>query len=417
MTTLAPADPAVLARSLLSARAVRARAHQMLALAEADAIPELTVDLARLEIAADETIATMCNAYPALQIPPHARWRHFSAGGIDRWPLLVRDAAALADPVEKARAAADLAIVSVLLDAGAGPDWAYADPASGTRIARSEGLAVASFDAFVAGLFSADPARPLQADAAALSGLKASRLAEAFQAGPANPLVGVEGRAGLIARLGDVVASRPDVFALTDTPRPGGIIDALMAVAENGRLPAERILETVLDALGSIWPSRLTLAGVPLGDCWRHPALVTGDASDGLVPFHKLSQWLSYSMLEPLGWAGLTVTDLDGLTGLPEYRNGGLFLDTGVIALRNPADATRPLTVDDPLVVAWRALTVALLDRVAELIRTKLSLTAEELPLAAVLEGGTWAAGRRLARRFRADGGPPLVIVSDGTVF
>ena len=111
------------------------------------------------------------------------------------------------------------------------------------------------------------------------------------------------------------------------------------------------------------------------------------------------------------------MTDLDGLTGLPEYRNGGLFLDTGVIALRNPTDATRPLTVDDPLVVAWRALTVALLDRVAELIRAKLSLTAEELPLAAVLEGGTWAAGRRLARRFRADGGPPLVIVSDGTVF
>lgn len=417
MTILAPADPATLARSLLSARAVRERAHRMLALAEADRIPELTVDLARLDTAADETIATMCNAYPALKVPPHARWRHFSAGGIDRWPLLVRDTPALSDPLEKARAAADLAIVSVLLDAGAGPDWAYADPVSGSRIARSEGLAVASFDGFAAGLFSADPARPLRADAAALAGLDPDRLAAAFQAGPQNPLVGVEGRAGLVARLGAVVASRPDVFALKDTPRPGGVIDALIAVSENGRLPAERILETVLDALGPIWPSRLTLAGVPLGDCWRHPALVTGDATDGLVPFHKLSQWLSYSLLEPLGWAGLTVTDLDGLTGLPEYRNGGLFLDTGVIALRNPADAARSFTVDDPLVVAWRALTVALLDRVAIAIRSKLALPADELPLAAVLEGGTWAAGRRLARRLRADGGPPLSIVSDGTVF
>lgn len=418
MTTVAPAaDPAVLARSLLSARAVRERAHRMLALAEADALPELTVDLDRLEMAADETIATMCNAYPALQVPPHARWRHFSAAGVDRWPLLVRDMPALADPLERARAAADLAIVSVLLDAGAGPDWAYADPASGARIARSEGLAVASFDAFVAGLFSDDVRKPLRADAAALAALAPARLATAFQAGPKNPLVGVDGRAGLINRLGCVVAARPDVFALKDGARPGGIIDALIAASDKGRLPAERILGTVLDALGPIWPSRLTLSGVPLGDTWRHPALVMGDATDGLVPFHKLSQWLSYSLLEPLGWAGLTVTDLDGLTGLPEYRNGGLFLDTGVIALRNPADARRALTVDDPLVVAWRALTVALLDHTAERIREKLSLTPEDLPLAAVLEGGTWAAGRRLARRLRSDGGPPLAIVSDGTVF
>jgi hypothetical protein len=39
------------------------------------------------------------------------------------------------------------------------------------------------------------------------------------------------------------------------------------------------------------------------------------------------------------------------------------------------------------------------------------------LPLAKVLEGGTWAAGRIIARRLRADGSPPLNVVSDGTVF
>ena len=31
-----------------------------------------------------------------------------------------------------------------------------------------------------------------------------------------------------------------------------------------------------------------------------------------------------------------TVTDIDGLTGLAEYRNGGLFIDTGVIVARDP---------------------------------------------------------------------------------
>ena len=57
------------------------------------------------------------------------------------------------------------------------------------------------------------------------------------------------------------------------------------------------------------------------------------------MPFHKLSQWLAYSLIEPLQWAGFAVDDIDGLTGLPEYRNGGLFLDIGVLRLKNPAEA------------------------------------------------------------------------------
>jgi hypothetical protein len=67
--------------------------------------------------------------------------------------------------------------------------------------------------------------------------------------------------------------------------------------------------------------------------------------------------------------------------------------------------------------VEWRALTVALLDRVADGVRAALGLDAQQLPLARVLEGGTWAAGRRLALARRADGAPPLQIASDGTVF
>ena len=46
------------------------------------------------------------------------------------------------------------------------------------------------------------------------------------------------------------------------------------------------------------------------------------------MPLHKLSQWLAYSLIEPLQRAGIAVTDIDGLTGLAEYRNGGLFIDT-----------------------------------------------------------------------------------------
>ncbi len=108
-----------------------------------------------------------------------------------------------------------------------------------------------------------------------------------------------------------------------------------------------------------------------LGDCWRHPALIAGDETDGLVPLHKLSQWLAYSLIEPLQQAGIEVTDIDGLTGLAEYRNGGLFIDTGVLALRDPGAAQREHTVDSELVVEWRALTVALLDRLADVVRAR----------------------------------------------
>jgi hypothetical protein len=135
------------------------------------------------------------------------------------------------------------------------------------------------------------------------------------------------------------------------------------------------------------------------------------------VPFHKLSQWLSYSLLEPFEWAGIPVRGLDALTGLPEYRNGGLLLDAGVIQPRDADFAARPRRPDEPWVIEWRALTVHLLDALAPLVRERLGVSAAQLPLACILEGGTWAAGRQIAAEHRPGGAPPVQIDSDGTVF
>jgi hypothetical protein len=135
------------------------------------------------------------------------------------------------------------------------------------------------------------------------------------------------------------------------------------------------------------------------------------------VPLHKLSQWLAYSLIEPLQAAGIKVTDIDGLTGLAEYRNGGLFIDTEVLTLRDPSDLDREHEVGSSLIVEWRALTVALLDRLAEIVRHRLHKDAESFPLARVLQGGTWAAGRAIGRKRRADGSPPIKVISDGSVF
>ncbi len=106
----------------------------------------------------------------------------------------------------------DLTVVSVLLDAGAGPDWSYREADTGLELTRSEGLGVASWHAFTAGNFSSDPDHPLQADAAGLTGLEAGALATAFQLGADNPLVGFEGRVDLLRRLSAALADQPAVF-------------------------------------------------------------------------------------------------------------------------------------------------------------------------------------------------------------
>ena len=392
----------------------------MLALGLDDRLPNFRVDLDRLDDAADLVLSVMQKNYPTLDVPFHSRWRHFVTNGFDRHADLAED---FTDPMARARSDFDLAIVSVLLDAGAGPRWRYRDPITGGHFSRSEGLALASINMFARGDFSsrhgmsADPADQLRVDADALVRLDTETLRDGFQVTVDNPIVGLEGRAELLRSLGRLVVQRPEIFGRHDSPRPGGFFDHLAAKAEGNAIAAPRILSELLLQFGPIWPSRLTLGGVPLGDCWRHPSLTVADATSGLVPLHKLSQWLAYSLIEPLQWAGFTVADIDGLTGLAEYRNGGLFIDTGALALRDPADAARQHDVASTLVVEWRALTVALLDRLADVLRHRLNTDATSLPLAKVLEGGTWSAGRSIARQKRADGAPPLKVISDGTVF
>ena len=405
------------ALSLLTAKAVRERAHRMLAIGLDDRLANFRIDLDRLDATVDLVLKVTRAAYPSDVIPFHSRWRHFVMNGDDRWAAMA-GRHSWSDRAARARSEFDLAIISVFLDAGAGPSWRYRDPLTGSAVGRSEGLALASLAMFADGAFSADPHQPLRVDAAVLANIAVADLAHGLQVSDANPLVGLDGRADLLRRLGRLVTSKPDVFAQHDTPRPGGLFDRLaMGAGDHGLIPAATILTELLQQLGPIWPSRLTLGGLALGDCWTHPMLPTEDATSGLMPLHKLSQWLAYSLIEPLQTAGMAVADIDGLTGLAEYRNGGLFVDMGVLAFRDAESAQREHQVGSPLVVEWRALTVALLDRLADRVRQRLGVDATALPLAKILEGGTWAAGRLLARERRADASPPVKVVSDGTVF
>ena len=370
--------------------AIRERAEQMLKYVEDGRSSWFSVDPNGLEAAVQATLDVTHKRFanPAA-IPFHSRWRHFEAGGRDRWAALAPKLASLPKE-EVARRRMDLAVVSVLLDAGAGPDWRYREPGTDETYARSEGLGVASFHMFANGLFSRDAkGDPLRVDAERLARLTPMDIALGFQVKAHNPMTGLEGRAGLLQKLGSI-----------GLERPGALFDI---VATGGEVKASSILAAVLDKLSPIWPS-------PMGDVWEHSAI-------GLVPFHKLSQWMSYSLVEPIEGAGLKVVDLDALTGLPEYRNGGLLVDAGALRPKQSALLTQTFAPGDEAIVEWRALTVALLDRIGQHVRLHLGMDAAQLPLVKVLEAGPWFAGRVLAAERRPGGGPPIAVASDGTVF
>lgn len=397
---------------LRTTAAIREQCQRILAQGEKGLLPHFTYHPEQLSAVIDFVLRHIRDNYPNLDIPYHSRWRHFDA----RRLALLEQKLEGGAPEGKARSKVELAIVSVLLDAGAGMGWRYTDR-WGVSSRMSEGLAAASFDMFLEGAFSSDPKQPLRVDAKGLKQLDTQTLAQAFQVTESNPLQGFSGRLALLHKLGEALESEPSIFGDRE-PRLGHIFDAIVASASPQRaVAAPEILSTVLLGLGSIWPGRITLGGQNLGDVWPHRALPKDDKGAGLVPFHKLSQWLSYSLAEPCEEAGYTITHLDQLTGLAEYRNGGLLLDLGLLSLRDPSGGERSHKPDSELIVEWRALTVSLLDRIAEGVRHALGKSALELPLAKVLQGGTWSAGRKIAAQKRSDGGPPLRLDSDGTVF
>lgn len=404
-------------------------------------------------------------------IPPHGRWQHFEVGGRPRvnqllqtWPLSI-------DAQERTRRLIDLFLISVLLDAGAGNKWVYKSKESGKLYSRSEGLAVASLEMFKSGMFSSDPTEPCQVDGAGLKKLTLQALSKGMQHSERNPLAGIEGRAGVLARLAEALNNQ-EYFGVD--ARPGNMLgmrkqfqllsclfsfltnhstasigargtsaplldqggcqnfqnkliltyghaDYLIShpttLASSVLIISVPTLWTVLmDGLSSIWPaSRTRLEGVSLGDAWPCSSMPPTPPSppwENIVPFHKLTQWLCYSLMAPMNrlmhiqFAGSNL-----LTGLPEYRNGGLLIDTGVLTLKEqdqerglqayrenaqitgqPSMEVVPMfSADDDAIVEWRAVTVGFLDDLLLEVNGQLGLMGDDaLNLPQLLEAGTW---------------------------
>ena len=242
-----PPDPTTKpAAYLRSIHAVRQRTKLVLDEAKVNALHHFDVDLTKFQDTADYVVSIIkvsleasnrgfsCDALSNhvqrdfageySTIPPHGRWQHFEVGGRPRVTQLLQSWPSTIDNQERTRRLIDLFLVSVLLDAGAGTEWSYRSKESGKVYSRSEGLAVASLEMFKAGAFSSDASRPHQVDAAGLHTLTVDTLARGMQVSDSNPMSGLDGRAGLLIRLGTALQNA-EIFGVDG--RPGNMIGSL----------------------------------------------------------------------------------------------------------------------------------------------------------------------------------------------
>ncbi|KAJ4293649.1 hypothetical protein N0V90_008933 [Kalmusia sp. IMI 367209] len=423
------------------------RTRLVLEKARKNQLKHFTVDMSKFQDTATYVVAIIKRDYAPdyASIPPHGRWQHFDVGGRPRVDQLMASWPSTVDNQERTRRLIDLFLVSVLLDAGAGTKWQYRSKESGKIYRRSEGLAVASLEMFKAGIFSSNPNEPCQVDSAGLKKLDTSVLARGLQVTEHNVIDGLEGRAGLLMRLGNALQNQ-EVFGLE--ARPGNMLDFLLSHPSTQAssvpiIPLPTLWNVLMDSLAPIWPAtRTQIDGISLGDAWPCSVMPSHPTHpwENIVPFHKLTQWLAYSLMVPMTkLLHVHFAGADLLTGLPEYRNGGLFVDTGLLTLK-PEDAKRGLsqyqrnaqvkgqpnmevvplfTAEDDVIVEWRAVTVGLLDELLVEVNSLLGLSgSNKLSLAQMLEAGSWKGGRELAEVSRPNTKePPIMILSDGTVF
>ncbi|KAI0173382.1 DUF1688-domain-containing protein [Hypoxylon sp. FL1284] len=419
---------------LLSLQAVRERAQVVFTAAREGRLNSFEYDEQRMSAVADFVISVIERDFGPdrfSSIPPHGRWQHFDVGGIPRvQPLLDQWAKDGCDKMELTRRLIDLFFVSVLVDAGAGDTWKFVEPGSGLVYSRSEGTAMASLYMFKSGYFTQE-AGAHKVDAAALVKLTDDMFSKGFQVTPENPLIGVSSRVKLLNSVGESLLRLQDIVG--PTGRPGNLVDYLTNLSGDSKtIDYELLWATLQQILVPSWPAdRPRIQGFPIGDAWPLDVLSSnakgGRDVDIIQPFHKLTQWLGYSLMVPF----VRVLDFQVInaqlgTGLPEYRNGGLFVDLGALKLKpDLAKAHTPSGQDLPAfpessdtVVEWRAMTVALLDELHKPISAHFAKLGVELSMAQMLEAGTWKGGRELAAKFRPHSrSSPIVILGDGTLF
>ncbi|KAK4518024.1 uncharacterized protein ATC70_001374 [Mucor velutinosus] len=433
---------------LLSLHAVRERCFKVQEAAVKNKLQHFDIDTSKLQDMVQFVISLIKRDYDdPSQIPVHGRWRHFDAGGRPRIQTLINSWASLGiDATEQTRRVLDLFTIGVLLDIDPNQSYSFRETSTNRFYKRREGIAIAILEMFMAGTFSINPNQPHRVDSEALARLTMDDLLAGFKTDTSTSLIGLQDRLDLLKHLAQAIQRRPDYFGGEEglVPRPGNMMDYLLChpttiKTKKGPLIHLETLWPVILEIGEIWTvedvSNCKGGTFQLGDVW--PCAALGD-QDQMVPFHKLSQWMVYSLIEPMEkLLGAVIEGTEQLTPLSDYANGGLLMDTGFITLKKqdyergienyrknsllpgqPKVEVAPMfEMSDPVVVEWRALTTAYLDLVADRVRATLRMSKKTLSLTQLIEGGTTSAGKELAEISRPNTQePPIVIKCDRRV-
>lgn len=388
--------------SLYELSTVRGRARKVYDLGLHGDLIHFTINEDNLDKATDLVVNITKNNYPDLEVPYHSRWRHFEVVQ----DSIYKDINSVFESLDKHDALkkkVELVLISSLLDAGAGQEWKY--EFKGEIFSRSEGLAVATLQAYLLGKLSSIQA-PCGVGGAALTSISEDDFCGYFQVCDDNPLIGISNRVSMLHSIGAaLLETKHD--SLFDAIFPD--IDLSLTVVS-----MHNLFQDLLMFLVPLMPESKRVNNIPIGDVGQHECLECDNNPLGLIPFHKLTQWICYSLIEPFQAAGITVTDIDSLTGLPEYRNGGLFSDLNVLTLKDSNDLGNSWALSSTFIVEWRALTVALLDMLKSRVAIALN---KDISMGALLQGGTWEAGRQLAKKLRESASGPYKMDSQGTIF
>ena len=442
---------------LFNAGTVRLRCAGVLRSVEQNLSASFRLDRSALDLLAQRVTAQLQDKAFTASAFTAPFWQRLQSDGIDRPAELSRLLSGEA-ALDRARAWADLALLGTLLGADPGPRWRYVEqqalptaafaqatpdellalldragksaaegaaapppiaatspstgPSTSPSTGGSTGLALATFRAFVAGAFSADKTRPCRADAATLRHVDVAALRAMLQGTPLNTIQGLEKRAALLSRLGQVLPAR-----LSE------LVPPLHLQAEAGtEVMASALLSALLPALAAAWPAA-PVQGLPAGDVWQHrwagDAVVAGQdagqdlGTGGWVPLHAATQALVCTLALPLQQAGYRLVGLETLTASADSSNSALLLAAGVIVPRQQRLLSLSLKPGDEAVVECRALTVALFEEITNQVRATLQpaqgALAAELQVAEVVHA--------TAVVLAGGGAPALTVEGDGALF
>ncbi|CAO3634705.1 unnamed protein product [Cunninghamella echinulata] len=433
---------------LTSLEAVRERCFRVQQIANKNQLNYFDVDTSKMDDVVQFVVALIkrdYNANPA-QMPTYGQWRHFDVGGRPRIDNLMNAWSTLGQPpLEQTKRIIDLFIIACLLDVETvchNKSWSYCEQLTGRTYGGTEGIAVAVLDMFTAGVFSSDPRDPHRVDADALNLISIEALYDGFQLDAHNKLLGIEERLDLVKHLSNVLKSQSSYFGLDTIPRPDYLLSHSTTIkTKKGPLIHLETLWPVILEMGEFWASQDDKGGSQgLGDVWPCSVLngqssTSTNSTEHYVPFHKLTQWMIYSLIEPMEkLLGATIEGKDMLTPLPDYCHGGLLMDTGLISLKpkelergvenykknamlpgqSKVEVSPMFELNDPVVIEWRALTIGFLEIIADRVREALNMNRSTLSLSKLMESGTWSAGRELAEISRPNTHqPPIIIKMD----